>query len=93
MERAGAAICTNSVAEITFGVPPRGATYTPSLDGNGSGTCVGYPRTLRPRSSARESGDSVVLCVSGGTVSQSTKSTETTKSKLREGSRGYDPSL
>ena len=33
MERAGAAICTNSVAEITFGVPPRGATYTPSLDG------------------------------------------------------------
>ena len=32
MERAGAAICTNSVAEITFGVPPRGATYTPSLD-------------------------------------------------------------
>jgi len=38
----------------------------------GSDTCVGYPRTLRPRSSAREAGDSVVLCVSGGTVSQST---------------------
>ena len=26
VERAGAAICTNSVAEIMLGVPPRGAT-------------------------------------------------------------------
>jgi len=64
---------------------PAGATFRNRQtacpkDDNGSDTCVGYPRTLRPRSSAREAGDSVVLCVSGGTVSQSTKSTETTKS-------------
>ena len=35
---------------------------------NGSGTCVGYPRTLRTRSGAREAGDSAVLCVADGTV-------------------------
>ena len=33
MKRAGAAICTNSVAEITCGVPPRGATRGIPLDG------------------------------------------------------------
>ena len=30
---------------------------------------MGYSRTLRPRSSAREAGDSVELCVAVGTVS------------------------
>ena len=35
---------------------------------NGSGACVGYPRTLRARSCARKAGDSAVLCVAVGTV-------------------------
>jgi len=35
---------------------------------NGSGTCVEYPRTLRPHSGAQEAGDSAVLCVAVGTV-------------------------
>ena len=44
---------------------PAGATFRNRQtacpkDDNGSGTCVGYCRTLRPRSSAREAGDSVV---------------------------------
>ena len=33
VERAGAVICTNSVAEIMLGVPPRGATQQKSPDG------------------------------------------------------------
>jgi len=35
----------------------------------GSDTYMGHSRTLRPRSSAREAGYSVVLCVAVGTVS------------------------
>ena len=99
MERAGAAICTNSVAEIKCGVPPRGRDLQKSPDGMSErrqwvGHMRGVPSdTAAAFKRAREAGDSVVLCVSGGTVSQSTKSTETTKSKLRKGSRGYDQSL
>ena len=65
---------------------------------NGSGTCVGYPRTLRPRSGAREAGDSAVLCVAVRTVetvvtSRSTKITPASKRRVLRCGLGYDPPM
>ena len=93
MERAGAAICTNSVAEIMRGVPPRGR----DLQKSPGGMCerrqwVGHMRWV-PSDTAAAFERSYYVSRAGPSRSQSTKSTETTKSKLRKGSRGYDQSL
>ena len=73
MERAVAAICTNSVAEIIYGVPPRGATWQKSPDGMPAPRqWVGHVRGLPPDTVAAfgRSGSwrCTVLCVAVGTV-------------------------
>ena len=53
VERAGAAICTNSVAEITCGVPPRDATRGIPLDGmRERRKRVGHMRRVPPDTAA-----------------------------------------